>query len=53
MRLKPLSQIESMTRDLDGHDGGAWKMADSVKGLGSKETRIGTFDAQLKTRIGD
>lgn len=43
---------EFITRDLDGHNGGAWKMADSVKNLGSKETRFGTYDANLN-RIGD
>ncbi|MDD2030001.1 toxin C-terminal domain-containing protein [Pseudomonas sp. 39167] len=41
-----------ITRDLDGHNGGAWKMADSVKALGRKETRSGTFDVNLN-RIGD
>ncbi|QXH78669.1 hemagglutinin repeat-containing protein [Pseudomonas salmasensis] len=41
-----------ITRDLDGHNGGAWKMADSVKGLGKRETRDGTFDVNFK-RIGD
>ncbi|MFS1526109.1 toxin C-terminal domain-containing protein [Microbulbifer sp. 2304DJ12-6] len=41
-----------ITRDVDGHNGGAWKMAKSVKGLGSKETRLGTFDKDLN-RIGD
>jgi uncharacterized protein RhaS with RHS repeats len=41
-----------ITRDMDGHNGGAWKMADSVKNLGSKETRTGTFDINLN-RIGD
>lgn len=41
-----------ITRDLDGHNGGAWKMADSVKNLGSKETRAGTFDVNLR-RIGN
>ncbi|MFZ6050156.1 toxin C-terminal domain-containing protein [Pseudomonas sp. CR3202] len=41
-----------ITRDLDGHNGGAWKMADSIKGLGSKNTRLGTYDVNLK-RIGD
>ena len=41
-----------ITRDLDGHNGGAWKMADSVKALGSKEARAGTFDVNLN-RIGD
>ncbi|MGO7616658.1 toxin C-terminal domain-containing protein, partial [Rhizobium ruizarguesonis] len=25
-----------ITRDLDGHKGGAWKMATSIKNLGSK-----------------
>ena len=41
-----------ITRDLDGHNGGAWKMAGSVKALGSREQRAGTFDINLK-RIGD
>ncbi|WP_408981254.1 toxin C-terminal domain-containing protein [Pseudomonas sp. B21-028] len=39
-------------RDLDGHNGGAWKMADAVKALGRKEMRSGTYDINLK-RIGD
>ncbi len=34
------------------HNGGVWKMANSVKNLGKKETRTGTFDANLN-RIGD
>ena len=41
-----------ITRDLDGHNEGAWKMADSVKALGSRETRSGTYNIDLK-RIGD
>lgn len=41
-----------ITRDLDGHNGGAWKMADSVKNLGSQEARYGTVDVKLN-RIGD
>ncbi|MCF4974726.1 adhesin, partial [Pseudomonas lactis] len=41
-----------ITRDLDGHNGGAWKAAKSVKALGSKDTRLGTFDVNMK-RIGD
>jgi len=41
-----------ITRDLDGHNGGAWKMATSVKDLGGKGTRLGTYDSTLK-RIGD
>jgi len=41
-----------ITRDVDGHNGGAWKAADSVKDLGSKTTRSGTFDTNFD-RIGD
>jgi filamentous hemagglutinin len=41
-----------ITRDLDGHNGGAWKMASSVKDLASKDTRAGTYDKNLN-RIGD
>ena len=41
-----------ITRDLDGHIGGAWKMANSIKALGRKETRSGTYDKNLN-RIGD
>ncbi|WP_206988635.1 hemagglutinin repeat-containing protein [Rhizobium laguerreae] len=41
-----------ITRDLDGHNGGAWKMATSIKNLGSKATRLGTYDTNLN-RIGD
>ena len=41
-----------ITPDVDSHIGGVWKMADSVQNLGSKRTRMGTFDADLN-RIGD
>ena len=41
-----------ITRDNTGHSGGAFKMADSIKGLGSKKTRTGTFDTNLN-KIGD
>lgn len=41
-----------ITPDVDGHNGGVWKMADSVENLGSKQTRMGTYDAQLR-RVGD
>ncbi|MBO8176867.1 MAG: hypothetical protein H0Z31_05335 [Bacillus sp. (in: Bacteria)] len=41
-----------ITPDVDSHSGGVWKMATSVKNLGSKKTRLGTYDASLK-RIGD
>lgn len=43
---------EYITRDVDGHNGGAWKKAKSVKDLAKKETRSGTYDANLN-RIGD
>lgn len=39
--------------DVDGHNvSNGWKMADSIRNLGSKKTRLGTYDADLK-RIGD
>ncbi|WP_343583468.1 hemagglutinin repeat-containing protein [Herbaspirillum sp.] len=41
-----------ITRDIDGHNGGAWKMANSVENLGSKNSRLGTYDINLN-RIGD
>ena len=41
-----------ITPDIDSHKGGVWKMANSAKGLRSKKTRLGTYDANLK-RIGD
>ena len=41
-----------ITPDIDGHIGGRWKMADSIKGLAKKSTRMGTYDENLK-RIGD
>jgi hypothetical protein len=37
-----------ITPDVDSHIGGVWKMADSIRSLGSKRTRLGTFDADLK-----
>ncbi len=41
-----------ISADIDGHNGGVWKMADSVANLGSKNTRLGTFDANLN-KVGD
>lgn len=37
--------------DVDKHSGGTWKAADSIKNLGKKETRSGTYDYNLN-RIG-
>lgn len=41
-----------ITRDIDSHNGGFWKMANSVANLVRKQTRLGTYDKFL-TRIGD
>lgn len=41
-----------ITPDVDGHNGGVWKAAGSVKDLGSKSTRWGTYDINLN-KIGD
>lgn len=41
-----------ITPDVDGHNGGIWKMGKSVKALQNKHTRMGTYNAILK-RIGD
>ena len=41
-----------ITPDADGHNGGIWKMAQKEQELFNRETRMGTYDANLK-RIGD
>jgi len=41
-----------ITIDADSHNGGFWKMANSVENLLSKKTRLGTYDKNLN-RIGD
>lgn len=41
-----------ITSDVDSHNGGIWKMANSIKDLGLRKTRLGTYDMSLK-RIGD
>lgn len=38
--------------DVDGHIGGVWKMARTIRELGTKTTRMGTYDANLNW-IGD
>lgn len=45
-------KVRYITRDTDGHIGGAFKGADSVSNLGRKSTRSGTYDKNLN-RIGD
>jgi RHS repeat-associated protein len=49
---KAPKNMRYITPDVDGHNGGFWKAADSVKNLGSRKTRTGTFDIDFK-RIGD
>jgi len=41
-----------ITPDVDSHNGGVWKGANTVDALGSKNTRLGTYDVNLN-RIGD
>lgn len=36
-----------ISQDTDIHSGGTWKMADSIKTLGRKAIRTGTFDGDL------
>ncbi|WP_414673972.1 toxin C-terminal domain-containing protein [Lysinibacillus sp. UBA5990] len=43
---------EYISRDIDGHIGGAWKGGSSPSTICSKDTRSGTYDKNL-TRIGD
>jgi hypothetical protein len=41
-----------ISRDEDGHNGGAWKMADSPEKLQNKKLRMGTFNKDLTQRVG-
>ncbi|MBS9426327.1 toxin C-terminal domain-containing protein [Photorhabdus caribbeanensis] len=52
MNKKASNKMKYITPDVDQHNGGVWKAADSVKNLGSRRTRSGTYDADLN-RIGD
>ncbi|WP_416777451.1 toxin C-terminal domain-containing protein [Xenorhabdus budapestensis] len=52
MNKKASNKMKYITPDVDQHNGGVWKAADSVKNLGSRKTRSGTYDADLN-RIGD
>ncbi|WP_054617805.1 toxin C-terminal domain-containing protein [Neisseria sp. 83E34] len=45
--------LQYITPDVDNHKGGAWKAAKTVAGLGSKQTRLGTYNENLTVRIGD
>lgn len=60
VRIKEVSHGNAIFRngriyisfDADNHNGGVWKMADSVNNLKSRATRMGTYDKLLR-RIGD
>ena len=49
--MKYISQDIGSGNGLGSHNGGSWKAANSIRNLGSKETRTGTFDINLN-RIG-
>ena len=51
-KTAPSGGPKFITSDVDSHNGGIWKGADSAKALDSKQIRSGTYDAALK-RIGD
>lgn len=44
---KAPSELRYITRDIDQHNGGFWKAASSVKNLGNKTTRSGTYNEHL------
>jgi len=48
-----MADVGYISRDVDGHNGGAWKGAVNVVSLGKKETRSGTYNPDLSLRIGD
>jgi hypothetical protein len=50
---KATSNLRYISRDTESHIGGVWKAADSVKNLGSKATRSGTYSRWLDIRMGD
>ena len=52
MYKNPKGKPIYITPDVDSHNGGVWKGADSVRDLDSKITRAGTYDSNLN-RIGD
>ena len=44
--------LRYITRDFDSHNGGVWKAAKTIKDLGSRVTRSGTYSRWLNIRIG-
>lgn len=49
---KARRSLRYISRDVDSHNGGYWKTADSIKNLLSKSRRSGTYNIKL-IRIGD
>ena len=49
---RPKTAPKYISPDIDSHNGGIWKGASSISNLGSKQTRLGTYDGNLN-RIGD
>jgi len=47
-----ISQDVGSGNGMGSHNGGVWKAAKSPEALNSKETRLGTYDADLN-RVGD
>lgn len=45
---KASSELRYITRDIDSHSGSVWKAADSIRNLGSKRTRSGTYTRSLR-----
>ena len=37
-----------VVQDIGSHSGGLWKMADTIRGLGSRTARAGTYDYNLE-----
>jgi len=50
---KATSNLRYISRDTESHIGGVWKAANSVKNLGNRETRAGTYSRWLDIRMGD
>ncbi|MFD1259679.1 toxin C-terminal domain-containing protein [Entomomonas asaccharolytica] len=44
--------LRYITPHIDGHNGGFWNAASSIRNLGSKSTRSGTYNIDLTVRIG-
>ena len=50
---KAPSELRYISRDVDSHNGGVWKAARTVRDLGSKLTRSGTYSRWLNIKMGD